>query len=62
MRRQWAAAEAKPLGWGGVSTVALLRAGKEHHRGGNAELEHRRTHPEVSWAFAFAVRAAAASR
>jgi hypothetical protein len=47
MRRQWAAAEAADLGWGGVSLVALATGlARNTVMVGGRELEHRRTHPK----------------
>ena len=46
MRRQWAAAEAHDLGWGGVSLVALATGlARNTVMAGTRELAHRRTHP-----------------
>jgi hypothetical protein len=47
MRRQWAAAEAAALGWGGVTLVwAATGLSRTTITAGLGELEHRRTHPE----------------
>jgi hypothetical protein len=46
MRRQWAAAEASTLGWGGVTTVsAATGLARNTIATGLRELEHRRAHP-----------------
>jgi hypothetical protein len=46
-RRQWAAAEAKELGYGGVSAVARATGfARDTIQLGLRELEHRRLHPE----------------
>ena len=46
MRRQWAAAEASTLGWGGVSTVsAATGLARNTIATGLRELEHRQAHP-----------------
>ena len=46
MRRQWAAAEASALGWGGVTTVSLATGlARDTIAAGCRELEHRRAHP-----------------
>src|SRR5271157_3704220 len=46
-RRQWAAAEAKELGYGGVSAVAHATGfARDTIRLGLRELEYRRQHPE----------------
>jgi hypothetical protein len=46
MRRQWAAAEAADLGWGGVTLVAVATGlARNTILAGSRELEHRRTHP-----------------
>jgi hypothetical protein len=46
MRRQWAAAEAQALGWGGVSLVATATGlARNTIAVGERELEYRRTHP-----------------
>ena len=51
-RRQWAAAEAVALGWGGVSTVALaIGMARNTVASGVKELEHRRRHPEDEVSF-----------
>lgn len=48
LRRQWAAAEASTLGWGGVSTVALATGlARNTISTGLRELAARREHPEV---------------
>jgi DDE family transposase len=45
VRRQWAAAEARAIGWGGVSKVAAATGlARNTIAAGAAELEHRRTH------------------
>src|ERR1700733_7742710 len=47
MRRQWAAAEASTLGWGGVTTVsAATGLARNTIATGLRELEHRQTHPD----------------
>lgn len=47
LRRQWAAAEAADLGWGGVRLVALATGlARNTVMVGARELEHRRTHPK----------------
>jgi hypothetical protein len=47
MRRQWAAAEASILGWGGVTTVsAATGLARNTIAIGLRELEHRRAHPD----------------
>ncbi len=47
MRRQWAAAEALDLGWGGVSTVAAATGlARNTIAVGIRDLEHRRAHPD----------------
>jgi hypothetical protein len=47
MRRQWAAAEASALGWGGVTTVATATGlARNTIASGLRELEHRQAHPE----------------
>lgn len=47
MRRQWAATEAMALGWGGVSTVAIVTGlARNTITAGIRELEHRRAHPD----------------
>jgi hypothetical protein len=47
MRRQWAAAEASILGWGGVTTVsAATGLARNTIATGLRELEHRRAHPD----------------
>jgi len=47
MRRQWAAAEALDLGWGGVSTVATATGlARNTIAVGIRDLEHRRAHPD----------------
>ena len=46
MRRQWAAAEASALGWGGVTTVsAATGLARNTIATGVRELEHRQAHP-----------------
>ena len=46
MRRQWAAAEASALGWGGVTTVsAATGLARNTITTGVRELEHRQAHP-----------------
>ena len=46
MRRQWAAAEASALGWGGVTTVsAATGLARNTITTGLRELEHRQAHP-----------------
>ena len=46
LRRQWAAAEASALGWGGVTTVSLATGlARDTIAAGCRELEHRRAHP-----------------
>jgi hypothetical protein len=46
MRRQWAAAEASALGWGGVTAVSLATGlTRDTIAAGCRELEHRRAHP-----------------
>src|SRR5260370_30923533 len=46
-RRQWAAAEAKELGYGGVSAVARATGfARDTMQLGLRELEYRRLHPE----------------
>jgi hypothetical protein len=48
MRRQWAAAEADSLGWGGASLVARATGlSRNTVMAGSRELEHRRTHPRA---------------
>ena len=45
MRRQWAAAEASALGWGGVTTVwAATGLARNTITTGLRELEHRQAH------------------
>ena len=47
MRRQWAAAEAADLGWGGVSLVAAATGlARNTVMVGVRELAYRRTHPK----------------
>jgi Rhodopirellula transposase DDE domain len=47
VRRQWAAAEATTLGWGGITTVAVATGlARNTIAAGLRELEHRREHPE----------------
>jgi Rhodopirellula transposase DDE domain len=47
MRRQWAAAEASTLGWGGVTTVsAATGLARNTITTGLRELEHRQGHPD----------------
>ena len=47
MRRQWAAAEAMALGWGGVSTVAIATGlARNTIAVGVRDLERRRAHPD----------------
>ena len=49
MRRQWAAAEAIDLGWGGVSTVARATGLARNTIGvGTRELEYRQAHPKAA--------------
>ena len=46
MRRQWAAAEATALGWGGVTTVATATGlARNTIASGRRELGHRQAHP-----------------
>ena len=46
MRRQWAAAEAGTLGWGGVTVVSIVTGlSRTTITAGLGELEHRRAHP-----------------
>jgi Rhodopirellula transposase DDE domain len=46
MRRQWAAAEASALGWGGVTTVSTATGlARNTIATGVRELEHRQAHP-----------------
>src|SRR5947209_1179716 len=46
MRRQWAAAEASALGWGGVTTVSTATGlARNTIAIGLGELEHRQAHP-----------------
>jgi transposase len=46
-RRQWAAAEAKELGYGGVSAVARATSlARDTIQAGGRELEYRRRHPD----------------
>jgi len=46
MRRQWAAAEAGALGWGGVTVVSIVTGlSRTTITAGLGELEHRRAHP-----------------
>src|SRR5215211_5780014 len=48
-RRQWAAAEAQELGYGGLSAVARATGlARDTIRVGVRELEHRRTRPDES--------------
>ena len=48
LRRQWAAAEAMTLGWGGVSTVSVATGmARNTITVGRRELETRQEHPEV---------------
>jgi hypothetical protein len=48
MRRQWAAAEASDLGWGGVTTVALATGlARNTIMAGERDLADRRAHPRV---------------
>jgi|SRR5271165_277381 len=48
-RRQWAAAEANELGYGGVSAVAgATGLARDTIQVGQRELEHRQQHPEVA--------------
>jgi len=48
LRRQWAAAEATVLGWGGVSTVAVATGlARNTISAGLRELEERQEHPET---------------
>jgi hypothetical protein len=61
MRRQWAAAEAGAVGWGGVTLVsAATGMARNTIAVGISELEHRRTHPRE--AVEVRVRAAGAGR
>ena len=54
LRRQWAAAEADDLGWGGVSLVASATGlARNTVMVGARELEHRRTHPQVQQSIDF---------
>ena len=47
MRRQWAAAEASALGWGGLSLVSIATGLARNTLGAGArELQHRRDHPQ----------------
>ncbi len=47
VRRQWAAAEAATLGWGGIATVsAATGLARNTIAAGLRELEHRRGHPD----------------
>src|SRR5260370_25831177 len=47
MRRQWAAAEASTLGWGGITTVsAATGLARNTIATGLRELEHRQAHPD----------------
>jgi hypothetical protein len=49
MRRQWAAAEASALGWGGVTTVsAATGLARNTITTGVRELEHRQAHPDAA--------------
>jgi hypothetical protein len=49
MRRQWAAAEACALGWGGVTTVsAATGLARNTITTGLRELEHRQAHPSAA--------------
>jgi hypothetical protein len=46
-RRQWAAAEARELGWGGISTLARATGlARDTIRTGLRELAHRAAHPD----------------
>jgi hypothetical protein len=46
MRRQWAAAEASALGWGGVTMVSTATGlARNTIASGLRELEHRQAHP-----------------
>ena len=46
-RRQWAAAEAKELGYGGVSAVACATGlARDTIRAGLQELDYRQQHPD----------------
>jgi hypothetical protein len=48
MRRQWAAAEASVVGWGGVTAVSLATGlARNTIAAGTAELEYRRAHPRA---------------
>jgi hypothetical protein len=48
MRRQWAAAEAEQLGWGGVSAVAQATGlSRTTITAGRRELRHRAEHPDA---------------
>ncbi|MFH0983299.1 MAG: ISAzo13 family transposase [Planctomycetota bacterium] len=47
MRRQWAAAEAGAVGWGGVTAVSLATGlARNTIAAGTAELEYRQAHPQ----------------
>jgi len=47
MRRQWAAAEATAVGWGGVSAVSMATGlARNTIAAGITELEYRRVHPQ----------------
>ncbi len=49
MRRQWAAAEAVAVGWGGVTRVsAATGLARNTIMAGMAELEHRAAHPQAA--------------
>ena len=48
LRRQWAAAEAMELGWGGVTTVSTATGlARNTILAGTRELEYRQTHPRA---------------
>ena len=48
MRRQWAATEAKSLGWGGVTTVAMATGlARNTISAGMHEVEHRQKYPRA---------------
>jgi hypothetical protein len=47
LRRQWAAAEASDLGWGGITTVSLATGlARNTIMAGAGELEYRKAHPK----------------
>jgi len=49
MRRQWAAAEAVAVGWGGVTRVSVATGlARNTIAAGMAELEHRAAHPQTA--------------